>query len=120
MKTPAPEPSVRLRRRRQARIVAAAVVALGIVAGVAYQVADHRNRGRAYALAPDSALSPRIQQASAEIREAYRFALTNRQVLSHIPCFCGCGAEGHTSNASCYIRAVRADGSVEFDDMSLG
>lgn len=120
MKTPDPKRSIPLWRQRRARIVGAAVLALGIVTGTAYQLADHGNSGGPYALGPESALSPRIQRASVEVREAYRFALANRDVLSRIPCFCGCGAEGHTSNASCYIRAVRGDGSVEFDNMSLG
>ena len=58
-----------------------------------------------YALAPESVLPPDIQRASANIREAYRFAVANRDVLRYIPCFCGCGAEdGHTSNASCYVK----------------
>jgi hypothetical protein len=54
------------------------------------------------------------------VREAYRFAVANRETLRWIPCFCGCGSEGHTSNADCYVKAVKPDGSIVFDFMSLG
>jgi hypothetical protein len=75
---------------------------------------------RAYALAPESALPPDIRRASPEIREAYRFAVANRDTLRYIPCFCGCGAEGHTSNASCYLKDSSGPQRLEFDRMSLG
>ena len=75
---------------------------------------------RAYALAPESALPPDIQRASPEIREAYRFAVANRDTLRYIPCFCGCGAEGHVSNASCYLKDSSGPQRLEFDRMSLG
>ena len=75
---------------------------------------------RAYALAPESALPPDIRRASLEIRDASRFALANRDTLRYIPCFCGCGAEGHTSNAACYLKDYAGPQRLEFDRMSLG
>lgn len=75
---------------------------------------------RAYALAPESALPPDIQRASPKIREAYRFAVANRDTLRYVPCFCGCGAEGHSSNASCYLKDSSSPQRPEFDRMSLG
>jgi hypothetical protein len=36
-----------------------------------------------------------------------------------MPCYCGCGKNaGHRSNRDCYIKSVRADGSVIFDSMA--
>jgi len=61
-----------------------------------------------------------LQRVSPEIREAYRFAVANRDTLRYIPCFCGCGAEGHTSNASCYLTDSSGPQRLEFDRMSLG
>ncbi|MER3438076.1 MAG: hypothetical protein C4346_11105 [Chloroflexota bacterium] len=61
-----------------------------------------------------------LNQASAEVQEAYRFAVAHPDVLRYIPCFCGCGAQGHTSNYDCYVREARADGSVLLDPMSFG
>ncbi|MBI2938977.1 MAG: hypothetical protein HYY04_00950 [Chloroflexi bacterium] len=59
-------------------------------------------------------------QAAPAVQEAYRYALGNPQILQYFPCYCGCGEQGHTSNKDCYIREVRADGSVVLDPMSFG
>ena len=51
--------------------------------------------------------------------------------MQQIPCYCGCGATpalhpqrgasvGHTSNYSCYVQGVAADGTVTFDSHALG
>jgi len=74
---------------------------------------------RAYKLAPESMLPTDIRQAPAEVREAYRFAIANRDILRYIPCYCGCGEEGHTSNASCYLKDFSTPGNLVFDRMSL-
>ena len=74
---------------------------------------------QAYTLAPESALPAAVWRASQHVQEAYRFAIDNRETLRWIPCFCGCGHKGHTSNAACYIKDVKPDGSIVFDFMSL-
>lgn len=66
-------------------------------------------------LAPESVLPPNLREAPPEVREAYRFALANPALLSAIPCYCGCGAQGHRSNLDCYIKEVRPDGTVAFE-----
>jgi len=76
--------------------------------------AEHR-----YRLAPENILPADIAKAPAEVREAYRFAITNRNTLRYIPCYCGCGSEGHTSNASCYVKDSSTPAKLEFDRMSL-
>ena len=40
--------------------------------------------------------------------------------MKQIPCYCGCGAMGHTSNYSCYVNGKNADGSTQFDMHALG
>jgi uncharacterized protein with PCYCGC motif len=72
-----------------------------------------------YELAPESVLPGDISRAPDEVREAYRFAIANRDTLRYIPCYCGCGSEGHTSNASCYLKDVSTRGNLQFDRMSL-
>jgi hypothetical protein len=104
--------------RRTWLIVAAVVVAGGLVLGVAFWSAGPASTRHAYALAPESALPARFQKAPPAVREAYRFAIANREVLRQIPCYCGCGAE-HRDNADCYIKSVRPDGQIEFDEMSF-
>jgi hypothetical protein len=97
------------------------VLVVAGVAGFSLYLASRDGAPAAYALAPESVLTPRIRQASARIREAYRFAVANRDLLSKFPCFCGCFHEdGHRSNADCYIDSIGADGRVQFDLMSLG
>jgi hypothetical protein len=54
------------------------------------------------------------------VREAYQFAVANPDLMKQIPCYCGCGAMGHTSNYACYVKGVKPDGSVDFDDHALG
>jgi hypothetical protein len=67
-------------------------------------------------LAPEAALSDPIRQAPPEVRDAYRFALSNRDTLQYIPCYCGCGADGHRSNYDCYIQEIQPDGTATFSD----
>jgi len=80
----------------------------------AFGALEHR-----YELAPEALLPKDIRSASTEVREAYRFAIANRDTLRYIPCYCGCGADGHTSNASCYIQDNSTPKKLLFDRMSL-
>jgi hypothetical protein len=73
----------------------------------------------AYRLAPENLLPDYIRKAPEKVREAYRFAIANREVLRYIPCYCGCGADGHTSNASCYVKDSSTPTNLVFDRMSL-
>jgi hypothetical protein len=61
-----------------------------------------------------------VQEAPVRVQEAYQFAQMNQDVLEHIPCYCGCGAMGHTSNYSCFIAETNADGIVVYDEHALG
>lgn len=113
----------RPRRPARRRAVLVALVLTGIVLGGGVYVwrSSVARTPSAYVLAPESRLADWIRRAPPDIREAYRFAVANRDTLKKFPCFCGCFLEaGHTSNASCYIRDVRADGTIDFDNMSLG
>lgn len=74
----------------------------------------------ALTLAPKTALPDFVRQASSQVKEAYRFAIANPEVLHQYPCYCGCGAMGHRDNLDCYIKEVRADGSFVFDNHALG
>ena len=71
-----------------------------------------------YKLAPESILPADIRKAPEEVREAYRFAIANRDTLRYIPCYCGCREQGHTSNASCYIKDNSTPSKLDFDRMS--
>ena len=71
-------------------------------------------------MAPESALPDFVQDTAPQVKDAYRFAIANPDVLSDFPCYCGCGAMGHKNNLQCYIKEVRADGSIEFENHAFG
>jgi len=59
-------------------------------------------------------------RAPATVREAYSWAIAHEPTLRYIPCYCGCGADGHTSNYSCYVRSALAGGRVILDTHGFG
>jgi len=71
-------------------------------------------------MAPMSDMSAEVQSAPLVTRQAYQFAVANPEVMKNIPCYCGCGAMGHTSNYSCYVAGLDAKGSVKFETHALG
>ena len=74
-----------------------------------------------YKLAPVSILPEQVRNGDPATRDAYRFAVLNRDVLRYIPCYCGCWESvGHTSNASCYVKDNSPIDKPEFDPMSVG
>jgi hypothetical protein len=90
------------------------VTSIAIAGCRGFEAAEHR-----YQLAPESILPADIASAPDEVREAYRFAILNRDTLRYIPCYCGCGSDGHTSNASCYFKDNSTPANPVFDRMSL-
>jgi hypothetical protein len=72
-------------------------------------------------LAALDGMPEQVQAAPVRVQEAYRFAVANPDLLQQIPCYCGCGAMGHTSNYSCYVAEAGDDGAVTaYDDHALG
>jgi hypothetical protein len=61
-----------------------------------------------------------VRSAPASVQQAYRFASANPDTMKQIPCYCGCGAAGHTSNYNCYVQNVNASGTISFDHHALG
>jgi len=66
------------------------------------------------ALAPYEQMPREVRTAPEVVRDAYRFAVANPEVLTKIPCYCGCNVLGHRDNYECYVEEVRPDGSVKF------
>lgn len=72
-------------------------------------------------MAPASQLPEKLRDAPANVQEAYRFAIANKELLQQIPCFCGCVAESHESNYNCYVAEDGGPGTIlEYDDHALG
>lgn len=72
------------------------------------------------AMAAMEAMPAEVQSAAVTVSEAYRFAVANPDVLQALPCYCGCGPIGHTSNYDCYVAGAEADGAPTFDAHALG
>lgn len=96
-------------------VVIAAVIFLALLAA-----ACGSSSGGTVKLASVSMLPANMQRAPQRVREAYQFAAANPEALKNVPCYCGCGAIGHTSNFSCYIKDTKSDGSIVFDEHGLG
>lgn len=55
------------------------------------------------------------------VKATYDFAAQHPEVLRYVPCYCGCGTEGHSSNESCFIAKRDAKGNVlEWDTHGFG
>jgi hypothetical protein len=67
-----------------------------------------------------AALPDWAREAPPRVREAYVYAVAHPDELTNYPCYCGCGAMGHTSNLSCYIQDIAPDGTITFDNHAVG
>jgi hypothetical protein len=95
---------------RTLRWTALAAVAILLALGPAGCQARHQ-----LVMAPMDSLPAELSSAPPVVREAYAFAAANPEVLGEIPCYCGCGAIGHTSNYDCYVSGQGPDGRIEYD-----
>ncbi len=69
---------------------------------------------------PMDKMPAEVQSAPSVVQASYQFAAANPDVMKGIPCYCGCGRIGHTSNYSCYVQGTGANGQVSWDDHALG
>ena len=90
--------------------------ALAVVVSACTGQAENGN----LALAPMSAMPDFVKDAPPQVQEAYQFAVANPEILQQMPCYCGCGAMGHQNNYQCYVKEVRADGSLTFENHAFG
>ena len=116
--------------RRSTRLLSRRGALSGLVglAGLAVACAPGRPPERAAATRPGGALTARpdreewpavFRRADPGTQAAYRYAVGHRDVLQYIPCYCGCGDDGHRSNWDCYVREVRGS-SVELETHGFG
>lgn len=77
--------------------------------------------------APAGALPP-LPQVSFEpvrpmpvVQQVYEFAARHPEVLSYIPCYCGCERIGHRGNHDCFVKSRAANGRItEWDSHGMG
>ena len=131
------EPPSRAGRSSTPLLAAGLVVIVAIVGGFAYtrsgreadaiDHAAHAAAGADAALAvPTQPLKPHKQanlpplpfQAYAPprppdvVRAAYVFAAEHPEILSYVPCFCGCERSGHKGNEDCFVARRNDAGDV--------
>jgi hypothetical protein len=54
-------------------------------------------------------------------RATYDFAAQHPEILGYVPCYCGCGSQGHKANDSCFVARRDAKGNVlEWDTHGFG
>jgi len=54
------------------------------------------------------------------VRAAYLFAAEHPEILSYVPCFCGCERSGHRGNEDCFVaRRDQAGDVVEWEPHGL-
>jgi len=46
------------------------------------------------------------------VKAVYQFAAEHPEVLSYVPCFCGCERGGHRGNDDCFVKTRNAQGDV--------
>jgi hypothetical protein len=131
------EPPTTPSRRSKATWIATAVAALAIVGALAFTRGNDTAPGPAQTAEqtavpavvdpPASALLGPHPQANlpplpfdagpparpAEVvRAVYKFAAEHPEVLSYVPCYCGCEHQGHRGNEDCFVTRRNAAGDV--------
>jgi len=55
------------------------------------------------------------------VRAVFVFAARHPEVLSHVPCFCGCETRGHRNNDDCFVASRDAAGrTTEWEPHGVG
>ncbi len=91
-----------------------------VLLSTAISACSTQNQSSNLRLMPMSQMPAEVQSAPVTVQTAYQFAAANPDIMKNIPCYCGCGNVGHTSNYSCYVSGVDAKGAITFDQHALG
>jgi hypothetical protein len=103
-------------RRLSLLLITLTLVLSGALSACSTSTTDH-----SFPMASMDDMPADVQSAPITVQQAYQFAVANPDVLTQLPCYCGCGAMGHTSNYSYYVAEQNADGTVKsFDNHALG
>ena len=95
------------------------ILAVLVLSAVILSACSTSSNKNSMKLAPLSEMPDSVKISPETVRESYQFAKANPDILKNIPCYCGCGPMGHTSNYSCYIQS--ADNSeIVYDEHALG
>src|SRR5512142_1800410 len=90
-----------------------------ILISVTLQACASTSASSGLKMLPMDKMPAEVQSAPSTVQSAYQFAAANPDLMKGIPCYCGCGSIGHTSNYSCYVLDD-ANGAITWDDHALG
>jgi hypothetical protein len=108
------------RSLRPARWLILTVSAAVVLGGLSAGCAPVDSAGPQLPMASLHDMPMDVQNAPAPVRAAYQFAAANPEIMQQVPCYCGCGAMGHTSNYSCYVTGMDGAGKLIYDPHALG
>lgn len=85
------------------------------------QVPENRRKPHSQKSLPPLPVQPYTPPRPPDVvRAAYVFAAEHPEVLSYVPCFCGCERSGHRGNHDCFVKARSENGDVtEWDPHGL-
>jgi hypothetical protein len=109
----------RYSKNRSTRIFLVAILVPAILLLAACSGTTKKPVGEQNQITPDMDVQAEILKAPQNVQVAYQFAISNPDALKNVPCYCGCGAVGHTSNYSCYVKEVKPSGEVVYDAHAL-
>lgn len=61
-----------------------------------------------------------LPDATPRVKLTYQHAVEHPEDLMYQPCYCGCGAMGHTNNLDCFVKEVKGNGEIVFDNHAAG
>lgn len=61
-----------------------------------------------------------LAMANPSIITEYTWAAEHHNELQYIPCYCGCGMQGHESNSSCYFQRDGRGQIKAYDQYAVG
>lgn len=102
-------------RRLSLLLVTLTLILSGTLSACSTKTADHT-----FPMASMDGMPAEVQSAPVTVQQAYQFAVANPDVMTQIPCYCGCGSMGHSSNYSCYVSSDGTDDSITYDNHALG
>ena len=105
--------------RRRALLIAATGLAAAACAPAISAAPSFSPRPATLAIPARDIWPPEYRQASIASKNAYGFAMAHPEILHYIPCFCGCGREGHRDNYDCFVREQTAPGTYLLDPHGL-
>jgi hypothetical protein len=105
-------------RRIPLLLLASFVILSGLLSACSER--DANNGEQNQVMASMDQMPSDVKNAPVAVHQAYQFNIANLDVMKLIPCYCGCGAMGHTSNYSCYVSGVDSKGKVVYETHALG